>query len=180
MNTPLGGVKSLDQFGIVWSEVDSAAFPGRETRGITLSWRKCDNPSSLESGVKGRMILFEVFVVVLWLSHVQLFATPWTEPARLPCTWDSPGKNTGVSCHFLLQGIFLTQRSNLCLQHLLHCRQSFVFFFFFFFLPLSYWRSPGLFWSIWIQCRFCPFCVNVSWGWSPGSVPFGGMQVVWK
>ena len=25
---------------------------------------------------------------------------------------DSPGKNTGVSCHFLLQGIFLTQGSN--------------------------------------------------------------------
>ena len=25
------------------------------------------------------------------------------QPARLPCPWDSPGKNTGVSCHFLLQ-----------------------------------------------------------------------------
>ena len=24
-------------------------------------------------------------------------------PTRLPCTWDSPGKNTGVGCHFLLQ-----------------------------------------------------------------------------
>ena len=31
--------------------------------------------------------------------------------------WDSPGKNTGVGCHALLQGIFLTQESNL---HLLH------------------------------------------------------------
>ena len=31
-----------------------------------------------------------------------------------------PGKNTGVSCHFLLQGIFLTQGLNL---RLLHCRQ---------------------------------------------------------
>ena len=28
-----------------------------------------------------------------------------------------PGKNTGVGCHFLLQGIFLTQGSNLHLQH---------------------------------------------------------------
>ena len=26
------------------------------------------------------------------------------QPARLPCPWDSPGKNTGVGCHFLLQG----------------------------------------------------------------------------
>ena len=35
--------------------------------------------------------------------------------------WDSPGKNTGVGCHFLLQGIFLTQGSN---PGLLHCRQT--------------------------------------------------------
>uniref|UniRef100_A0AAA9SPB4 Family with sequence similarity 168 member A n=43 Tax=Laurasiatheria TaxID=314145 RepID=A0AAA9SPB4_BOVIN len=25
------------------------------------------------------------------------------QPVRLPCPWDSPGKNTGVGCHFLLQ-----------------------------------------------------------------------------
>ena len=30
---------------------------------------------------------------------------------------DFPGKNTGVDCHFLLQGIFLTQGLNLCLLH---------------------------------------------------------------
>ena len=30
-------------------------------------------------------------------------------PARLLCPWDSPGKNTGVGCHALLQGIFLMQ-----------------------------------------------------------------------
>ena len=39
------------------------------------------------------------------------------QPIRLLCPWDFPGKNTGVGCHFLLQGIFLTQGSNL---HLLH------------------------------------------------------------
>ena len=32
---------------------------------------------------------------------------------------DSPGKNTGVGCHALFQGIFLTQGSNLRLLHLL-------------------------------------------------------------
>ena len=41
------------------------------------------------------------------------------QPARLLCLWDFPGKNTGVGCHFLLQRIFPTQRSNL---GLLHCR----------------------------------------------------------
>ena len=42
------------------------------------------------------------------------------KPTRLLCPWDSPGKNTGVVCHALPQGIFLTQGSNLCLLCLLH------------------------------------------------------------
>ena len=33
--------------------------------------------------------------------------------------WNFRGKNTGVSCHFLFQGIFPTQGSNLHLWHLL-------------------------------------------------------------
>ena len=41
-------------------------------------------------------------------------------PSRLLCLWDSPGKNIGVDCHALLQGIFQTQGSNLCLLSLLH------------------------------------------------------------
>ena len=40
--------------------------------------------------------------------------------SRLLSPWDSPGKNTGVGSHFLLQGIFPTQGLNL---GLLHCRQ---------------------------------------------------------
>ena len=36
-------------------------------------------------------------------SHVQLCATPQMAATRLPRPWDSPGKNTGVGCHFLLQ-----------------------------------------------------------------------------
>ena len=41
-------------------------------------------------------------------------------PARLLSPWDFSGKNTGVGCHFLFQGIFPTQGSNLSF---LHCRQ---------------------------------------------------------
>ena len=44
---------------------------------------------------------------------------------------DSPGKNTGVGCHFLLQGIVPTQESN---PGLLHCRQILY--------QLSYQGSP--------------------------------------
>ena len=42
------------------------------------------------------------------------------QPTRPLCPWNSPGKNTGVGYHFLLQGTFSTQGSNL---GLLYCRQ---------------------------------------------------------
>ena len=42
------------------------------------------------------------------------------QPTKLLCPWNSPGKNMGVGCHSLLQGIFLTPVLNL---GLLHCRQ---------------------------------------------------------
>ena len=60
-----------------------------------------------------------------------ILVTPWTLARRLLCPWKSPGKNTGVSSHSLLQGIFPTQGWNL---GLLHCRQILY--------CLSYQRSP--------------------------------------
>ena len=51
----------------------------------------------------------------LWLYGLQ--------PTRLLSPWDFPGKNTGVGCHVLLQGIFPTQGLNLHLLCLLHCMQ---------------------------------------------------------
>ena len=45
-----------------------------------------------------------------------------------------PGKNTGVGCHFLLQGIFQTQGSNLHFQHLPLCQADS--------LPLSHLGNP--------------------------------------
>ena len=53
------------------------------------------------------------------------------QPTRLFCPWDFQGKNTGVGCHFLLQGTFPTQGSNL---HLLHWQADS--------LSLSYQESP--------------------------------------
>ena len=46
------------------------------------------------------------------------------QPARLLCSWDSPGKNTGVGCRFLIQGFFPTQGSNSHLFCLLHFGQT--------------------------------------------------------
>ena len=54
-------------------------------------------------------------------------------PSRLLCLWNFPGKNTGAGCHFLLQGIYLTQESSLHLLCLQHCRWT---------LPLSFLSLP--------------------------------------
>ena len=44
----------------------------------------------------------------------------WLQFAMLLSPWDTPGKDTGVGCHSLLQGIFPTQGSNPHFLHLLH------------------------------------------------------------
>ena len=48
-----------------------------------------------------------------------MFCSP-PSSSVLEFLWNFPGKNTGVGCHFLLQGIFLTQGSNPSLLCLLH------------------------------------------------------------
>ena len=53
-------------------------------------------------------------------SHARLFAVLWTIAHQAPLSMDSPGKNTGVGCHSLLQGIFPTQGLN---PGLLHCQR---------------------------------------------------------
>ena len=49
---------------------------------------------------------------------------PTDEPARLLGPGDSLGKNTGVGCPALLQGLFLTQGSNLRLLRFLHWQEG--------------------------------------------------------
>ena len=58
--------------------------------------------------------------VLSLFSRVQLFVTLWTVAHWLFCPGVSPGKNTRVGCHALLQGIFPNQGSNLHLLCLLH------------------------------------------------------------
>ena len=45
-------------------------------------------------------------------SRVRLCATPTRQPTRLLRPWDSPGKSTGVGCHFLLQGMKVKSESD--------------------------------------------------------------------
>ena len=74
-----------------------------------------------------------IVALVLSLSCVQLFVTPWTVIHKAPLSMGFPSKNTGVGCHFLLQGIFPTQGSNL---GLLDCRQILY--------QLSHGEAPGV------------------------------------
>ena len=48
------------------------------------------------------MLLLLLLLLSLF-SRVRLCATQWTAAHQAPRPWDSPGKNTGVGCHFLLQ-----------------------------------------------------------------------------
>ena len=48
-------------------------------------------------------------LVLLLFSHSVMsnsFRLHGLQPAKFLCPWDFPGKNTGVGCHFLLQGIW--------------------------------------------------------------------------
>ena len=47
------------------------------------------------------MVRNGAMVLAHMLSRVQLSAIPWTVAHSLLCPWNSPGKNTGVGCHFL-------------------------------------------------------------------------------
>ena len=84
----------------------------------------------LATGLPGKFLLVYFFflfffmriakIKCLLLCYVQLFATPQTVAVRFLCTWNCPGKNTGVDSHSLLQGIFQALGSN---PGLLHCLQ---------------------------------------------------------
>ena len=69
------------------------------------------------------------------LSHVQLFAILWTVAQKAPLSMGISSKNIEVGCCALLQGIFLTQGSNLNFLCLLHCRWILY--------PLSHWECSG-------------------------------------
>ena len=61
-----------------------------------------------------------VYLQLLALGPVEQLKLQCVLVARFLCPWHFPGKNPGVGCHFLLQGIYLTQGSNPSLPQ---CRQ---------------------------------------------------------
>ena len=91
-------------------------------------------PFAISSWVN--FFFFQTFPIAACMSAqllicVRLFGTPRAVAHQAPCPWSFPGKTTRVGFHFLLQGIFLTQGSNL---GLLHWQEDS--------LPLSHLGSP--------------------------------------
>ena len=72
------------------------------------------------------------------------------QPTRLPRPWDSPGKNTGVGCHFLLQCVKVKSLSHvrLCVTPLTEAHQA----------PRP-WDSPGK--NTGVGCHFLLQCMKV-------------------
>ena len=71
---------------------------------------------------RGMFSVFHHWTWWCWLSWSRLLKVPWTARRLNLYTWNSPGKNTGVGSHSLLQGTFPTQGLKM---GLLHCRQIF-------------------------------------------------------
>ena len=93
------------------------------------------------------VLIFTLVVEYVCMCLVVSDSATMDRIIRLLCPWGSPGKNTGAGCHFLLQGIFLTQGWNPHLLWPLHWQADS--------LPLNHLRSlllmrtlHQLYWSL--------------------------------
>ena len=79
-------------------------------RIITLQY--CDGFCHTSARISHRYTCVPPKLNVCMLIHSAMSTSLWPQrlqPVRIPFPWDSPGKNTGVGCRFLLPGIFPTQ-----------------------------------------------------------------------
>ena len=126
--TPWMLISSSSSGPLVWGRrescCESARIPGTDLLGGDLAARQGKRgrgcwPWAPSSGQKQENLL-QSRVSVSRSGVPDPSRLHGLRPTRLLCPWDFPGKDTGVGCHFLLQGIFPTQGSNPCL---LNCRQ---------------------------------------------------------
>ena len=104
-----------------WESLGACAC-GASSPGVDFplcsAWRQV----SFLGGGPGGLLLTQSCPGALLFSRQVVsnsFAAPQTVGRQAPLSFGSPGKSTGVGCHFLLQRIFPTQGSNL---PLMHCR----------------------------------------------------------
>ena len=99
-------------------DTDSIPGFGRSPRGghgNPLQYSCLENPmnrgawqATVHGGHKQTLLLLQL---LSRFSRVRLCATPKTAAHQAPRPWDSPGKNTGVGCHFLLQRVKVKSES---------------------------------------------------------------------
>ena len=108
-------------WGPLLSPQSSPVIRTRQAGNHSTSFIVCISGSAPE--YSGDMPLFTLtllgYVEVLLTQSCPTLCDPMDCSSPGSCLWNSPGKNTGVGCHFLLQGIFWNQGSN---SGLLHCR----------------------------------------------------------
>ena len=129
----VGGIYDAARFsGLKWNSWSSWSRAEVESNLVSLSqncgWKK-STWNLAEKGQRGQSSMHGCLELGYWLRWESLRTQDvkglrcvavlshvlhglW--PARLPCPWNSPGRNTGVHCHFHLQGICPTQGSNSC------------------------------------------------------------------
>ena len=87
----------------------------RNERKREVEWFAFGAVVTIDGGIKQLGILWLQHLTCLIPKSCPTLQSHGLQPARLFCPWGFPGKNTGVGCQFLLQGILLTQGLNLCL-----------------------------------------------------------------
>jgi len=112
--------------GGLWLEMEVKGNQGDTWVSILETTKKSSRLRKADASLKGICCCYLVDTSCLTLCD-----PIDCSPSRLLCPWNFSGKNTGVGCHFLLQGIFPTQESN---PHLLHWQLDS--------LPLSHQGSP--------------------------------------
>ena len=106
-----GGVREL--WNYPHFDVLSVIAQGSLIRRTLQSLPRLKQPQDLVQKVARLVMEMNCYCCLVAKLCLTLFWPHGLQPASLLCPWDFPGKNSGLGCHFLLQGIFLTQELNL-------------------------------------------------------------------
>ena len=122
--SPGGGNGNPLQYSCLENPMDREGWWATD-RGVAKSRTRLKWLSSSSSSIKEKNLKrIYIYVCVYIYIHTHIYDCMCAKslqlcvillrpcrlwPARLPCPWDSPSKNTGVGCHAVLQGIFPTQ-----------------------------------------------------------------------